>query len=302
MIVEKNNFMLSKKIIVTISLLCCFFKNIQGGINREQLEEKLGKPVYNFVHLIDFSVADEWLYTTELSKILLVGEGPIIEFSRCLPIVGSCIVPLFGRIYSNCDNRFENFVENIGKVSQQKLREAIQDTLLLTGGSTKAYSMSKLLHNLEDTLQSKIGLIQDQIKFDFKYDQESLYSMQQSLAYAAGLIVAISLTNTYINHVDKNVDNKTSFVEFLNSIAVLGLLPVSYQIFKNSYDVLTKDPHVLNQYLKEYQDLLEFVQNLNSQLKTDGCITFKLDNGNIATAKELSDFWFLSPLHTLNFS
>lgn len=299
MILNKNNLMLSKKIILTVGLLSCFFENIQGAMNREQLEKKLGKPVYSFVHMVDFHVMDHWFYTTQLSEILLVGEGPIIETCRLLPVVGSSIVPLISPIF---DNRFENFVQNIGNYSQQQLREAIQDTLILTGGSSKAYSMSNLLYYLQDALQTKIDLIENQINFDFRYDQESVYSMQKSVALAAGLIAFISVANRYITCDDKKLDSKISNLEALHAIASLVLLPASYKILKNSYEFFTKDPHARNQYLHEYQDLLEFVQNLNSELKTDGCITFTLDNGNVATVKEHTVLWPFSPQHTLDFA
>lgn len=299
MIMKKNELMLSNKIILTVGLLSCFFENIQGSWSREQVEEKLGKPVHSFVYMVDLIVMDHWFYTTQLSKILLVGEGPIIETCRLFPVVGPSIVQLISPIF---DNRFENFVENIGNYSQRKLREAIQDTLILTGGSSKAYSMSSLLYYLQDALQTKIGAIEDQIKSDSTYDQESVYSLQKSVALATALIAFISVANRYITCDDKILDSKVSDLEGLHALASLGLLPASYTMLKNSYKVFFKDPNARNQYLHEYQDLLEFVQNLNSELKTDGCITFTLDNGNVATVKEHPVLWPFSPYHTLDFA
>jgi len=294
--------MLSKKIILTVGLLSCFFENIQGAMNREQIENKLGKPVNSFVLQVDFHVTDHWFYTTELSKILLVGEGPVIEICRRVPFFGASLVPSILTIISPViDNRFEDFVENVGKFSQRKLREAIQDTLILTGGSSKAYSMSSLLYYLQDALQTKIDLIENQITFDFRYDQESFYSMQKSVALVASLIAFISVANRYITCDDQKIGSKVSHLEGLHALASLSLIPISYTVLKNSYKVFTKDPNARNQYLHEYKDLLDFVQNLNFQLQTDGCIVFTLDNGNVATVQE-HDMWPFSPVQTLKFS
>lgn len=274
--------MFGKKIIVIVGLLCCFFEHAQSGMNREQLEIKLGKPVYRFVQPLDYTLIiddyefrDYCLYTTELSKILLVGE-----------------------------NRFDDFIESIGKSSQKQLREAIQDTLLLTGGSSKAYSMSKLLYYLEDILQRKIDFIENQIKFDYTYDQESVFAAQKSFTVAVALIVFASVAQAYIPSDAKNSNNtNVSNAEGLYSLAILGLIPALYIVLKNSYEVLTKNPRAHNQYLKEYQDLLEFVQNLIFELKEKSCISFTLDNGNLANIKEYSPFPFsLFPVHSVAFS
>jgi len=276
-----------------IVLFCCLLSFLRAfGVNMNEMSnkmnakeflqtigEKLGKPVSGYVETVNFVTAEQFFYTTELSRTLLVGEHGVFRFVRGLPIIDAiCLAaPLF-------DNRFEIFIKNAEKLSQRRLLEAIEDAILLSPYNTKAYSASKLLNFLCEALQNKIAYIKDQIKHDFKWDQKSLSSMKKSSAWAIGLITLVVITNNYIDKA--NIENKVSNVEFLNAIATLGLLPVSYQILKNCYKILTINPNACNQYLDKYEELLAFVQTLKAQLETNGFITFELTNGRTATLKD----------------
>lgn len=267
-------------------ILCCFFQDAQGYYTREQLENYFGKPVFSYQHIVDFTVVDQWLYTTELSKILLVGDNSLLDFMKVIPAVGS-IFMLTELIFKNrfSDTRIESFIKNVGKSSQQELQEAIQDAILLSSASTQAYSTHKLLDYLIEALENKINIIKDQLKHDSKYDQKSLYSMKKSLVLAVGLIAIVAVTNTYCSGDDKNEKETVSNVEALNACAGLSLFPVLYKVLKDCYKVLTIDPNVYNKYLDEFEKLLTFVQELKTNLKTNGAISFKLANGRIATLK-----------------
>lgn len=271
--------MFNRKVIAIIALSCCFFESMGKNRDDRTVGEKLGKPVYTFIETLNCVTVEQFCYTTELSRILLVGEPRVFEFVRCLPIINfiSLVGPLF-------DNRFEDFVKNVEKSSQIQLQEAIKDALLLSTHNTKSYTVSKLLNYLVEALQKKIIYIKDQIKHGFKWDQKSFRSMEKSVAWAIGLIAFVVITNKYIG--DKNIDNKVSNLEGLNAIASLGLLPVSYQVLKNCYKILTINPNACNQYLDNYEELLAFVQKLKAQLETNGFIAFKLTNGCIATLKD----------------
>ena len=274
-------FMFNRRVIAIIVLSCCFFESIGKNMHDRKIDENLGKPVFSFVETLNGVTVEQFCYTTELSRILLVGEHRVFEFVRHLPIIR--VISLAGPLF---DNRFENFIKNVEKSSQRQLQEAIEDAILLSTYNTKAYSVSKLLNYLVEALQNKIVYIRDQIKHDFKWDQKSFRSMKKSVAWAIGLMACVVITNKYITHGDENIANKVSSLEFLNAVATLGLLPVSYQVMKNCYKILTINPNACNQYLDKYEELLAFVQKLKAQLETNGFITFKLTNGRIATLKD----------------
>ena len=276
-----------KKTKITIMVIfCCFFQDAQGYYTREQLENYFGKPVFSYQHLVDFIVVDQWLYTTELSKILLVGDNLLFDFMKKLPVAGTLFrvtEPIVKNRFS--DTRFESFIKNVGKSSQQELQEAIQDTILLSSASTQAYSVHKLLDYLIQALQDKIIIINDQMKHDFKYEQKSLHSMKKSLACTAVLIASVVITNKYCSCDDKQVKATVSNVEALNAFSCLCLLPASYKALKDCYKVVTTDPNAYNKYLDEFQKLLTFLQELKIELKTNGALSFKLANKRIATLK-----------------
>ncbi|MDR3646300.1 MAG: hypothetical protein P4L22_02030 [Candidatus Babeliales bacterium] len=278
--------MLNKRLIGFIVLFCCFFVNIGAKVKERTIGEKLGKPVYSFVELTDFNKSEQFCYTTELSRILLVGEPRALEYIRCLPLINSVTNPVIGLIsplFNNrfVNNRFDNFINSADKFSQRRLQEAIEDAILLSTWNTKAYSASKLLSHLSTSLDKKIAYIKDQIQNDSKWDQKSLSSLKKSGAWATGLITFVIITNKYIDKT--NIGNKVSNLEGLNAIATLSLLPVSYKILKNCYKIWTTDPNTCKTHLNKYEDLLAFVQKLKSELETNGSITFQLKNGNTAT-------------------
>lgn len=133
-------------------------------------------------------------------------------------------------------------------------------------------------------VQKKIVYIKDQIKHDFKWDQQSVRSMQKSSAWAIGLIAFVAITNKYISN--NNTENTVSNVEALNAVATLGLLPASYCVLNNSCKILTINPNACNQHLHKYEELLVFAQELKAQLEANGFIDFKLTDGRIATLKD----------------
>lgn len=275
--------MLIKKLIAAAALLLCFFESIGKNMDNQSLGKKLGKPVSVFIKTIDFIPTDKFYYTTELSRILLVGEPQVFETIRAIPLINLTMTfaPLFNNRFF--DNRFEKFVKNGEKWSQSQLQEAVEDAIVLTAWNTNAYSVSKLLDHLSEALQYKIGNIKEQIKHEFKWDQKSFSSLKKSGAWAVGLTVLIVITTKYIG--DNTIGNEVSYLDGLNAIASLGLLPVSYQVLKNSYKILTINPDACNQYLNKYEELLAFVQKLKEQLKTNGFIALTLRNGNTATIK-----------------
>lgn len=281
--------MFHRKVIAIIALSCCFFESIGKNIDDRTIGQKLGKPVSSFVEMSDFITVQQFCYTTELSRILLVGEPRVLGLVRCLPLVNNVINPvinLVSLIFNNrfVNNRFETFINNAEEFSQIQLQEAIEDAILLSTYNTEAYSASKLLNYLVEALQEKVVCIKDQIKHDFKWDQKSFRSIKKSGAWAIGLIAFVVITNKYIG--DTNIENKVSNLEGINAIAFLGLFPVLYQVLKNCYKTLTINPNAYNQYLDKYEELLAFVQELKAQLETNGFIDFKLTNGCIATLKD----------------
>jgi len=273
--------MFNRRVIAIIALFFCFFECIGKNMNNQTIDKKLGKPVSSFVRTADFIATDKFYYTTELSRILLVGEPRVFETVRGIPLINLMMTaaPLFNnRLF---DNRFEKFIKNGEKYSQSQLQEAIEDAIILTTYNTNAYSVSTLLDYLSEALQSKIGYIKDQIKHDYKWDQKSFSSLKKSGALAVGLTAFVVITNKYIG--DNNIGNKVFTIEFLNAIATLGLFPVSYQVLKNCYKILTTNPRASDENLDKYEELLSFVQKLKEQLKTNGSITLTLRNGNTAT-------------------
>jgi len=256
----------------------------------QKINENLGKPVSTFAEIVNGGTAEHFCYTTELSRILLVGEPRIFQTIRRLPVIN--VISLAGPLF---DNRFEDFIKNVEKSSQRELQEAIEDALLLSPYNTKAYSANKLLNYLIEILQDKIVYIKEQIKHDFKWERKSFSSMKKSVAWGIGLIACVVITNKYITHDDKNIANAMFGLELLNAVATLGLLPVSYKALKNCYKTLTIDANACNQYLDKYEELLAFVQKLKAQLETNKFITFKLKNGRIATLKD-NTLFFDSPI------
>jgi len=248
-----------------------FFEDTPAGKALEQLKRGLRIPVSSFVHTVDFHVMDQWYYTTELSRILLVGEHRFFEHVRYVPAIGG-LLSLPGPLF---DNRFEYFIKHVGKSSQQELQEAIRDTILLTQYSTKSYPADELLSYLVAALQKKIVNINYQMKHDFTYDQESFRYMKKSLIWVVGLLALVVVNNKYVT----DDDNKKT----LDGVLALGLVPTSYKTLKGCYKVLATDPNACNQYLQEYEELLEFVQKLQAQFRVTGGMSFELDNGCIVT-------------------
>lgn len=257
--------MFNRRLIAIIALSCCFFESI--GHDRERVEN-LGKTVCTYVKMENGFVVEELYYTSELSKILLFGEHKVFGISF-LPII--------------FDNRFENFIKTVGGSSQSQLQEAIEDAILLSSYNIRAYSVSKLLNYLVEVLQNKILYIKDQIKHNFKWDPKSFSSMKKSVAWAAGLIAYMVITEKYR---DKNFNNKIAVLGILDVVVGLGLFPVSYMVVKNGYNLLTINPNACHQYLNKYEELLAFVLRLKAQLEADGFITIKLTNGRIATVND----------------
>lgn len=294
--------MFGRRILSIFILYCCLFTNVSScffietlskNMHTKELDNNMGKPVYSFVERLNGLMVDQWYYTTELSRILLVGEPQFFESVRYSPI---SFVSIAGPFF---DNRFEDFIVNVKQYSLSELQEAIKDAILLTPYSTKAYSVKKLLDYLIAVLQHKIAVVENQIKHNFKWDQESLCYMKKSIAWLAVLATIAVATNTYNQgddakikgmmpnpNNDKQIKGEVSNLEFVHSVAVLGCIPASLAALKGSYKVLTIDPKACNPYLEQYKELLTFVKNLKSQLEANGCITFQLDNGRIATIKQ----------------
>ena len=268
--------MFSSKIINLIILSFCFFDSAGKNMNNSTIYEKMDKPVSSFIRTLNGVAVETFFYTTELSRILLVGEPKVFETIRALPLIN--VMTLAAPIF---DNRFEKFIKISEKHSQNQLLEAILDATILTSYNTNAYSVSKLLDHLSTALQNKIDCIMYQIKHDSKWDQKSLNSFKKYSALAIGLTAFIVITNKYIG--TNNIENKVSNLEGLNATAVLSLLPVSYYVLKNCYKVLTINHNANTDNLSKYEELLSFVQKLKNELKTYGSISITLRNGNIAT-------------------
>lgn len=277
--------MFSRKVISVIVLSCClfkslscvFFETLSKNTHDRQIDKNLGKPVFSFANTLNGLVLDQWLYTTELSRILLVGEPRVFETVRYLPVVN--IISEAGPLF---DNRFENFIKNVGQSSQEQLQEAIKDAILLSPYSTKAYSASVLLDYLAEALQNEIMHTRSQITHDFKWDQKSLHYMKKSVVWALGF-AATKAVSSFI--ATKTIAKKYNALKWFDTIATFGVLPASYRILNGCYKVLATDPNACNQYLERYEELLSFVQELKAQLQADGFITFKLTNGRVATLK-----------------
>lgn len=281
--------MLCKKALLLI-ILCCLFENashcmtitkIEQNAHSKEFEKKVGKKLFSFGHAINGAVVDRWYYTTELSRILIVGEPRMFESVRGWPIISG--VYLFGPLF---DNRFDDFIENAKQFSQQKLEEAVQDAILLSPYSSKGYSVNKLLDYLIEALQHKVADIKEQVEHNYKWHQKSYSNLKKSVAVLVGLIATVAITSKNITHNDKNKKNKVSNLEFLSIIATFGCIPASYKVLKGCYKVVTIDPNASNQYLKKYEELLIFLQKIKLQLETSGCITFKLESGYTATIKD----------------
>lgn len=260
--------MFTKRVMSIVILSCClsislpafFIETVQHNGHNRNIDKALGKTVFSFTKSLNGAVIDQWLYTNDLSRELLVGEHWIFESIRSwsmLPLINIfsgpigivCgMTPLF-------DNRFENFISNVEKCSEQELQEAVKDAVFLSKHSTKAYSADKLLDYLIDTLQNRVDYIKNHIKRNAKWDQNALYSMKKSVACTVGLTALIAAT--------QKGDSATK--EGLHSAAVLGLLPASYGLLKSGYKVLSTDPSTQATYLDKYEELLRFVQNIKTK-------------------------------------
>jgi len=246
-----------------------FIETFQENMHDRQIDKDLGKPVFSFVHRTNGFPCQQWFYTTELSRILLVGKHKVFKTIEYLPLVNilACVAPLF-------DNRFEDFIGHVGTSSQKRLQEAVKDVIVLSRYNTNAYSVGTLLDHLVEALEGKIVYTKDQIERGFKWDQKYVHYMQKSIALALGLTAVITTAEGYDE------------LSYVRSIAALGLLPASYKMLKGCYKVLTTDPNASNKYLEKYEDLLVFVQKLKAQLEESGAIVFTLANGRIVTINE----------------
>lgn len=149
----------------------------------EFLNQKLGKPVFSFIEITDFILSERFVYTTELSRILLVGEPRVFETIRCIPLINLVMqgpLFIFNTLFNNrfFTGRFEKFIKNSDKYSQAQLQEAIEDVVVLTTYNTNAFSVSRLLDYLSNALESKIGYIKEQIKYDSKWDHKSFRALK----------------------------------------------------------------------------------------------------------------------------
>ena len=164
-------------------------------MNNQTIDKKMGKPVSSFIQTLNYVPTETFYYTTELSRILLVGEPRVFETVRAIPLINVIMIaaPLFNnRLF---DNRFKKFIKNGEKCSQSQLQEAIEDAVVLTTYNTNAYSVSTLLDYLSQALQSKVGYIKDQIKCDENLDKyEELLSFVQKLKEQLKTNGSITLT------------------------------------------------------------------------------------------------------------
>lgn len=249
-------------------------------MNNQTIDQKLGKPVSSFVVLTNFgaSISEKFVYTTEVSRILLVGEPRVFETLRCIP--GMCslmgLVAKFNGWFFY--NRFEKFIRNSEKCSQGQLQEAIEDAVVLTTYNTNAYSVSRLLNYLSEGLKGEIGYIKEQIKYDSKWDHKSSRSLKKWGALAVGLMAFI-----FVNESIGYIGGSASAIEYIRGFAAMGLILASYQTVKNCYKVLTINPNANDETLGKCEELLLFVQKLKEQLKANGFIAFTLRNGHTAT-------------------
>ncbi|MDR3550572.1 MAG: hypothetical protein P4L31_04105, partial [Candidatus Babeliales bacterium] len=84
--------MFNRKVIAIIALSCCFFESIGNNMNNQTIDKKLGKPVSSFIRMVDFIATDKFYYTTELSRILLVGEPRVFETVRGIPLINLMMI------------------------------------------------------------------------------------------------------------------------------------------------------------------------------------------------------------------
>ena len=252
-------------------------------MNNQRIDKKLGKSVSSFIEMTNFIVTEKFVYTTELSRILLVGEPRGFGTIRYIPLINVVMTgPLliFNTLFNNrfFTGRFEKFIKNSEKYSQAQLQEAIEDAVVLTTYNTNAFSVSRLLDYLSNALESKVGYIKEQIKYDSKWDHKSFSALKKWGALAAGLMAFI-LVNQGIGC----IGGSASTIENIRGFAALGLIFASYQTVKNCYKILTINPNANAEALGKYEELLLFVQKLKEQLKINGFIAFTFRNGHTAT-------------------
>jgi len=174
--------MFNRKALAVIALFCCFFESIGKNMDDQTIGEKLGKPVHTFIETLNGAKVEQFCHTTELSRILLVGEPRFFEYVRHLPIIN--VISLLGPLF---DNRFKNFIKNVEKSSQRQLQEAIEDAIALRLYNTKAYSVGKLLNYLVEALQNKIAYIRDKNSLSPNAYNQYLDKYEELLAFVQKL-------------------------------------------------------------------------------------------------------------------
>jgi hypothetical protein len=246
--------MFNIRLIGIFASLCFVSESIGKNLNKLNISEVLGKQVFVYRLIDEYGMCcEKTTYTSELSRLLL--EGGNIFF-----------------------NRFDSFIKNVEIYSLSILKEAIEDALLLSPYeyNTNSYSASKLLNFLSDGLQNKIAYIKEQIKHDYKWDPKNLSSLKKT----AALAICLKTLDAVIDR------NDLSKLDDLRTIVSLALLPVSYQILKNCYKLLTIRPNDSNQYLDKYEELFAFVQKLKAELDKNKFITIELNSGLVASLKD----------------
>ena len=115
-----------------------FFEDTPAGKALEQLKRGLRIPVSSFVHTVDFHVMDQWYYTTELSRILLVGEHRFFEHVRYVPAIGG-LLSLPGPLF---DNRFEYITRWVPEWQTVKYPKPMVEHSYARDRALKAYKAS----------------------------------------------------------------------------------------------------------------------------------------------------------------
>lgn len=273
--------MFRKAFFLVFVVSLCSFKDLSSAaveiitqnIHDKQLDKNLGKRISSFTS----SLGDSFYYTTKLSRILLVGEHRAFESVQWLPVINSLSIlgPLFhNRLYNS---RFDKFITHVEKSSQNSLKEAIKDAVLLAPYNSKAYWADDLLDYLVEVLEKKIAEIAD-INDGCVFDPRSLHCMKKYMVVTA-LLMGVS-------YMTDSPDSKNSNLEFINSLSSLGLIPSSYKLLKSSYNTITIYPQHKKKYLNKYEELLSYVQALKQELAINGCVVFELSNGLTAILED----------------